>query len=144
MNNNLFRRLSQAQVAACTCMTKTPDIEYHDELCHFRLFRECQYEFMSIERENNSLPLYSETSDILERIAENNAEVLSDQERGHLMDAAHLLRVLQKNQPLSVKDNTPTTTAAVELCPIGMDDRPQFCSAGTCAKCRLIRFGNPV
>ena len=33
--------------------------------------------------------------DILERIAETAHTRLTDQERGHLMDAAHLIRTLQ-------------------------------------------------
>jgi len=33
----LVERLFEAQVGGCECLTKTPDIEYHDRLCKFRL-----------------------------------------------------------------------------------------------------------
>jgi len=36
----LLRRLVSAQVAGCTCMTKTPELRYHAEDCHYRLFAE--------------------------------------------------------------------------------------------------------
>lgn len=36
----LVERLAIACVGGCTCMTKTPEIAYHDELCHYRLFTE--------------------------------------------------------------------------------------------------------
>lgn len=26
----------KAKIASCTCLTKTPLIEYHDETCHYR------------------------------------------------------------------------------------------------------------
>ena len=35
-----YSRLAMAQVASCTCETKTPEIRHHDEMCHFRLFSE--------------------------------------------------------------------------------------------------------
>lgn len=29
--------LMHAQLSACTCLTKTPELKYHDELCKYRL-----------------------------------------------------------------------------------------------------------
>jgi len=37
---SLADRLFFAQVAGCTCLTKTPETKYHKPLCHFRLFVE--------------------------------------------------------------------------------------------------------
>jgi hypothetical protein len=40
-SNPLVDRLWQASVAGCSCVTKTPEIKFHDELCHYRLHMEC-------------------------------------------------------------------------------------------------------
>ena len=37
-------RLAIAQVASCSCYTKTPAIQYHDEMCRYRLFNEAETE----------------------------------------------------------------------------------------------------
>lgn len=37
---SLVDRLFEAQVASCSCQTKTPEIRYHDPMCHYRLFAE--------------------------------------------------------------------------------------------------------
>lgn len=37
----LTERLMSACVAGCSCLTKTPDFQYHEPLCHYRLHREC-------------------------------------------------------------------------------------------------------
>lgn len=34
------QKLTKIMVAGCTCMTKTPELRYHDERCHFRLAAE--------------------------------------------------------------------------------------------------------
>lgn len=36
----LTDRLLSACVAGCSCLTKTPDIQYHEPLCHYRLHME--------------------------------------------------------------------------------------------------------
>lgn len=40
MTPSLHDRLLAACVGGCSCMTKTPVIEHHDEACHYRLFTE--------------------------------------------------------------------------------------------------------
>jgi hypothetical protein len=37
---DLTERLLRAAVGGCTCLTKSPDIQWHDTLCHYRLFTE--------------------------------------------------------------------------------------------------------
>jgi hypothetical protein len=37
----LVDRLIQASVGGCSCHTKSPELKWHDPLCHFRLFSEC-------------------------------------------------------------------------------------------------------
>jgi len=39
----LADRLARKQVGGCTCMTKTPDLEYHDPLCTYRLCAEAEF-----------------------------------------------------------------------------------------------------
>lgn len=36
----LMERLVRAQVAGCTCLTKTPELRFHDPHCTYRLVRE--------------------------------------------------------------------------------------------------------
>ena len=40
MQNNLTLRLAQCTTAACQCMTKTPEVRYHDETCLYRVLNE--------------------------------------------------------------------------------------------------------
>lgn len=40
---DLQRRLMRAQIASCTCRTKTPDIQYHDTDCRYRVLAEAQH-----------------------------------------------------------------------------------------------------
>lgn len=40
--DDLKRRLRSAQIASCSCGTKTPDIAYHAATCRYRLFREAE------------------------------------------------------------------------------------------------------
>lgn len=35
----LTKKLALAEAASCNCLTKTPEIEWHAELCHYRLLR---------------------------------------------------------------------------------------------------------
>lgn len=39
---SLRDRLFYAQNSACSCLTKTPEIEYHDPMCRYRLFAEAR------------------------------------------------------------------------------------------------------
>jgi hypothetical protein len=34
------QKLTRIMVGGCTCMTKTPELRYHNERCHFRLASE--------------------------------------------------------------------------------------------------------
>lgn len=38
--NGLLDRLHLATIGSCTCLTKTPDPQYHDNMCPYRLYRE--------------------------------------------------------------------------------------------------------
>lgn len=47
-DNDLIRRgdalavLMKAQIASCTCLTKTPDPDWHREGCRYRILREAE------------------------------------------------------------------------------------------------------
>lgn len=36
------KRLTSLQVGGCTCLTKTPELKYHKETCHYRLASEIE------------------------------------------------------------------------------------------------------
>jgi hypothetical protein len=36
----------------CTCLTKTPELVYHDELCTYRVVREAESEILRLRSEN--------------------------------------------------------------------------------------------
>lgn len=40
VREEIDRRLARLQVGGCTCMTKTPELKYHDERCTYRLASE--------------------------------------------------------------------------------------------------------
>ncbi len=42
-------RLLRAQVGGCTCVTKTPELTYHDALCNYRLCAEAVDEITRLE-----------------------------------------------------------------------------------------------
>lgn len=48
---SLVKRLFEAQVASCTCLTKSPDWKYHNPLCHYRLCHEAKEEIESLRIE---------------------------------------------------------------------------------------------
>ncbi len=37
----LVDRLVLASIGGCSCLTKSPEWDQHDPMCHFRLFSEC-------------------------------------------------------------------------------------------------------
>ncbi len=37
----------------CTCLTKTPDIKYHDELCIYRVVRDAEAEILRLRTEDS-------------------------------------------------------------------------------------------
>lgn len=39
-NADLPERLLKAIMGGCTCSTKSPDLKWHDPVCHYRLFVE--------------------------------------------------------------------------------------------------------
>jgi len=39
---DVFHKLELACIASCKCMTKTPDPQYHEEFCNYRLIKEAQ------------------------------------------------------------------------------------------------------
>jgi hypothetical protein len=48
----LVRRLEMATVASCTCLTKPPEVRFHDPMCRSRLLSEAAAalrRFMSVE-----------------------------------------------------------------------------------------------
>jgi hypothetical protein len=40
MQNDLTTRLARCTVASCRCLTKTPEVRYHDESCLYRVLNE--------------------------------------------------------------------------------------------------------
>ena len=50
----LRERLLRACVGACTCGSKSPSSEWHDQMCHFRLFNEAGRELATNEGRQQS------------------------------------------------------------------------------------------
>jgi len=48
--HNLLSRLQAASVAACNCGAHTPVIQYHRELCHYRLMEEAREEIARLSK----------------------------------------------------------------------------------------------
>lgn len=46
----LVERLLEAQVASCSCLTKTPDVQYHNPACRYRLFHEAEMSLRVMDR----------------------------------------------------------------------------------------------
>ena len=59
----LLDRLFEAQVAGCSCMTKTPDIQYHSATCHYRLHEEALQEIERLRNPDTLALLAQEISD---------------------------------------------------------------------------------
>ena len=53
--SDLTERLVRAQIAGCNCFTKSPDIQYHSDLCHYRLHSEAEAELDRLRDENRRL-----------------------------------------------------------------------------------------
>lgn len=49
--SDLVGRLSVAQIASCTCLTKSPAIEVHDPLCRYRLLGEARERIDKLEKQ---------------------------------------------------------------------------------------------
>lgn len=41
-NTDFSRRICTAMVASCTCDTKSPEIQWHKDDCHYKIFREAE------------------------------------------------------------------------------------------------------
>jgi hypothetical protein len=63
----LIDRLIRAQIAGCECATKTPDPQYHDGLCRYRLCHEACTEIWRLEAANTRLRA---NSDFMQRRCE--------------------------------------------------------------------------
>jgi hypothetical protein len=50
-SNLLLDRLLEASVGGCSCLTKTPELQYHSPTCHFRLHEESSREIKRLTRE---------------------------------------------------------------------------------------------
>lgn len=53
MPNDLTLRLARCTVASCGCMTKTPEVRYHDESCLYRVLNEA-IEVLDATRPDNA------------------------------------------------------------------------------------------
>ncbi len=51
----MLEKLNSAMVASCTCATKTPEVEWHHESCHYRLFFEAGAVIFRLRKKNNEL-----------------------------------------------------------------------------------------
>lgn len=49
ITRRLLDRLQRAQVGGCTCLTKTPELSYHKDTCHYRLFEEATAALFKME-----------------------------------------------------------------------------------------------
>jgi hypothetical protein len=47
---DLIMRLASAEVAGCTCLTKTGEIKHHATMCHYRLFNEARDEIVKLSK----------------------------------------------------------------------------------------------
>jgi hypothetical protein len=45
-----LKRLQNAQYGSCSCLTKTPELKYHDESCKFRLCAEAEAEIHHLQK----------------------------------------------------------------------------------------------
>ena len=39
-SESLLDRLMEGSIGSCSCLTKTPELQYHNPTCHFRLHQE--------------------------------------------------------------------------------------------------------
>ncbi len=39
-NRTIEERLFLASIGGCTCAVKSPELQYHDNLCHYRIFED--------------------------------------------------------------------------------------------------------
>ena len=46
--SDICYRLTRATVGACTCMTKTPDVRYHDAQCLYRVLCDARAEIVAL------------------------------------------------------------------------------------------------
>jgi hypothetical protein len=68
IGENLKDRLLRGTIGSCSCRTKTPELQFHDDLCHSRLHRESLQviEYFDSIYLSHILPL---TSDLVRRMA---------------------------------------------------------------------------
>lgn len=77
----LYVRLSVAQVAACRCDTKSPDIDIHDPLCPYRLFQESAVKIAEQAKENADLRLaLADTVERCAKVCELTAETIDEKD----------------------------------------------------------------
>lgn len=49
--HDLMVRLVMAETGSCTCLTKTPEPEYHDILCRYRTIRDAQSALSQVRKQ---------------------------------------------------------------------------------------------
>lgn len=104
VSTDLTTRIDAACIASCSCMTKTPDIEYHDKHCRYRVLEEARRRLAELETELANIK--APWKDI-------------DREAGSFDGVnpkkyvnALLQRAVNQNRALSMLNNQLTTQAA--------------------------------
>jgi hypothetical protein len=55
MSKELLERIVFAQNRACTCLTKTPDPEWHSAHCAYRTLQDCEEAITELTRQRDEL-----------------------------------------------------------------------------------------
>ena len=50
----ITHKLQLISIGSCDCLTKTPDIEYHDKFCRYRLITEAIRYIEKLESDDNN------------------------------------------------------------------------------------------
>lgn len=46
----IIRKIDQASIASCSCLTKTPEIEFHSETCRYRILQEIKLDIEKLQK----------------------------------------------------------------------------------------------
>ena len=55
MTEPLSSRILKSMIASCDCLTKTPEAEFHDECCRYRVLSDCYIVVSAAEGLTNSI-----------------------------------------------------------------------------------------
>lgn len=46
--NDVLRKLDYLSIASCSCLTKTPDIEFHSDTCRYKILQEIKKQILQL------------------------------------------------------------------------------------------------